>query len=137
MTLFAHGLLTTPCHFFRKGLFSVFADVSDTGSTIASEDKSENLAYKVIVYAAFLYVGLAFCTGMKALFLTAFADITPRCFLVFMTARAFPYAVFPTSPTVKSAGRNHLCVSCYFLHNVNVKCLRTKVIGQKPFAISP
>ena len=118
MTLFAHGLLTSPCHFFRKGLFSVFADVSDTGGTIASEDKSEDLAYKVIVYAAFLYVGLAFCTGMKALFLTAFANFAPRCFLVFMTARAFPHAVFPASPTVKSAGRNHLCISYDFFHNV-------------------
>ena len=77
MTSFAHSLFTTPCHLFRKGLFSVFADVSDTGSTIASEDKSENLAYQVIVYVAFLYIGLAFCTGMKALFLTAFANLTP------------------------------------------------------------
>ena len=118
MTLLAHGLLTTLCHLFRKGLFSIFADISDTGCTVATEDKSEEFAYQVIVKPTFLYVGLAFCTGMEALLYTAFADFTPRCFLVFMTAWAFSYAVFLASSAVKSAGCNHLCISYDFLHNV-------------------
>ena len=121
MTLLAHGLFTSLCHLSCKGLFSIFADISDTGCTVATEDKSEEFAYQVIVKPTFLYVCLAFCTGMEALLYTAFADLTPRCFLVFMTAWAFPYAVFLASSTVKSAGCNHLCVSCDFFHNVYSK----------------
>lgn len=76
-TLLAHGLFSPPCHFFSEGLFSVFADVSDAGSTVATEDKGEKLAYQVIVDVAFLYVLLALCTGMEAFFLTAFANLAP------------------------------------------------------------
>ena len=119
--LLAHGLFTTPCHLFCKGLFSVFADVSDTGRAVATEYESEEFAYQVIVKPTFLYVHIAFCTGMEALLYTAFADLTPRCFLVFMTAWAFPYAVFLASSAVKSAGCNHLCISYNFFHNVYSK----------------
>ena len=77
MTLLAHGLFTSLCHLFRKGLFSIFTDVSDTGCTVATEDKSEEFAYQVIVKPTFLYVHIAFCTGMYAILYTAFADLTP------------------------------------------------------------
>ena len=75
--LLAHGLLTTPCHLFCKGLFSVFADVSDTGRAVATEYESEEFAYQIIVKPTFLYVHITFCTGMYALLYTAFADLTP------------------------------------------------------------
>ena len=77
MTLLAHGLFFSLCHLFRKGLFSIFADVSDTGTAGATEDKSEEFAYQIILKPTFLYVGLAFCTGMYALLYTTFADLTP------------------------------------------------------------
>ena len=77
MTLLAHGLFSSLCHLFCKGLFSIFTDVSDTGCTVATEDKSEEFAYQVIVKPTFLYVHIAFCTGMYALLYTTFADLTP------------------------------------------------------------
>ena len=76
-TLFAHGLLTPLCHLFCECLFSVLADVSDAGRTVATEDKSEELAYQIVVKPTFLYVGLAFCTGMEALLLATSANLAP------------------------------------------------------------
>ena len=77
MTLLAHGLFSSLCHLSCKGLFSIFTDISDTSCTIATEDKSEEFAYQVIVKPTFLYVHIAFCTGMYALLYTTFADLTP------------------------------------------------------------
>ena len=77
MTLLAHGLFTSLCHLSCKGLFSIFADISDTSSTVATEDKSEEFAYQVIVKPTFLYVHITFCTGMYAFLYTAFANFTP------------------------------------------------------------
>ena len=77
MTLLAHGLFSSLCHLFRKGVFSIFEDVSDTSCTVATEDKSEEFAYHVIVKPTFLYVHITFCTGMYAFLYTAFANFAP------------------------------------------------------------
>ena len=75
--LFTHGLFTPFCHFLCKGLFTVLADVTDAGRTVATEDECEDLANKIVVEATFINVYLAFGTSMETLFHTTLADLAP------------------------------------------------------------
>lgn len=64
-------------HLLRKSFFSILADVSDAGRSVAPEEESEELAYQIIVKSTLLDVHLALGTGMEALFHTTLADFAP------------------------------------------------------------
>ena len=74
---FLHGLFTSLCHLFSKGLFAVLANVTDTGRTVATEYESEELSYQIIVEPTILDVRLTLGTGMEALFHTTLANLAP------------------------------------------------------------
>ena len=65
------------CHLLRKGILSVFADITDAGGSVAIKQKGENLADKVVVNLAVLHILVAFGTSMKTFLLTAFANLAP------------------------------------------------------------
>lgn len=75
--LFLHGLFSSLCHLFSKGLFTVLANVTDTGWSVASEDECEELSYEVVMKPTILDVHLALCAGMEALFHTTFSYFAP------------------------------------------------------------
>jgi hypothetical protein len=77
------------CHFLRKGVLSVFTDITDAGGSVAIKQESKDLANKVIMDLAVLHILVAFGTSMQALLLTTPADFTPRCFFVLLASRAF------------------------------------------------
>ena len=72
-----HGLFASFCHFLRKGLFAVLADVSDAGGTVATEDKSKYLADEIVVETTFLHIHLTFSTGTDVFSLATLADLAP------------------------------------------------------------
>ena len=74
---FLHGLFSSLCHLFSKGLFTVLADVTDAGWSVASEDECEELSYEVVMKPTILDVHLALCAGMEALFHTTFSYFAP------------------------------------------------------------
>ena len=70
-------MFTPFCHFLCKCLFTVLADVMDTGRSVAMEDECKDLANKIVVKATLLNVNLAFGTSMETLFHTTLADLAP------------------------------------------------------------
>ena len=115
--LFLHGLFAASCHFFGEGLLTIFADKVDAGGTVAAENEFADFANQVVVGAAFPDVHRAFGAGVNPFFFAALADLAPRGLFVFMTARAFAYAVFAACSAVEPAGGNHLSISGDFFHN--------------------
>ena len=77
------------CHLLRKGILSVFADITDASGSVAIEQESKYLTDKVVVNLAVLHILVAFGTSMETFLLTAPADFTPRCFLVLLAPWAF------------------------------------------------
>jgi hypothetical protein len=75
--LFAHGLFTPFCHFLCKCLFTVLADVTDAGRTVATEDECEEFSYEIIMKPTILNVHLTLGTSMEAFFYATLADFTP------------------------------------------------------------
>ena len=67
----------------------MFADIVDAGGSIAIEQECKNLADKVIVDLAFLYILVAFGASVKAFFLATLSDLAPGCFLILLASRAF------------------------------------------------
>ena len=65
------------CHLLRKGILSVFADITDAGSSVAIEQESKYLTYKVVVNLAVLHILVAFSTSMETFLLTALANLAP------------------------------------------------------------
>ncbi len=74
---FLHGQFSSLCHFLSKGLFAVFANVTDTGRTVATENESEELSYHVIMKLTILDFHLALGTSMEAFSHTTLADLAP------------------------------------------------------------
>ena len=67
----------------------MLADIVDAGGSVAIEQESKNLTYKVIVDLAFLYILVTLGASVKALLLATFADLAPGCFLILLASRAF------------------------------------------------
>ena len=67
----------------------MLADIVDTGGSVAFEQECKNLADKVIVDLAFLYILVALGASVKAFFLATLADLAPGCFLILLASRAF------------------------------------------------
>ncbi len=67
----------------------MFADIVDAGSSVAFEQESKNLADKVVVDLAFLYILVTLGASVKAFFLATFADLAPGCFLILLASRTF------------------------------------------------
>ena len=67
----------------------MFADIVDAGGSVAIEQESKDLADKVIVDLAFLYILVALGACVKAVFLATLADLAPGCFLILLASRAF------------------------------------------------
>jgi hypothetical protein len=74
---FLDGLFTSLCHLFSKCLFSVRANVTDTGRSVTPENESEELSYQIIMEPTILDVLLALGTGMEVLFHATFANLAP------------------------------------------------------------
>ena len=54
--LYADGLFTPFCHFLCKGLFTVLADVTDTGRSVTPENECEELSYEIVMKPTILNV---------------------------------------------------------------------------------
>ena len=55
----------------------MLADIADASRPVAIEQESKNLTYKVIVGLTFFYILVALGTSVKALLLTALANLAP------------------------------------------------------------
>ncbi len=67
----------------------MFADITDAGGSVAIEQESKNLADKVIVDLAFLYILVALGAGVNAFFQATLSDLAPGCFLILLASRTF------------------------------------------------
>ena len=67
----------------------MLANIVDAGSSVAIEQESKNLADKVIVDLAFLYILVALGASVKAFFLATLSDFAPGCFLILLASKAF------------------------------------------------
>ena len=67
----------------------MLTDITDAGGSVAIEQESKDLANKVIVDLAFLYILVALGAGVKAFFLATLSDLAPGCFLILLASRAF------------------------------------------------
>ncbi len=72
-----HRHLFILCHLLGKGFFSMLADITDAGGSVAIEQESKDLANKVIVDFAFLYILVALGASVKAFFLATLSDLAP------------------------------------------------------------
>ena len=112
-----HGLLVSFRHFFCVGLFAMFADIADTGGTVAVEYKGEELGGKIVVETAFLNIHVALSAGMEAFLQAATPDFAPLGLLVLVATGTLIHSVLPACATIKSARSYRLHVSFHFIYH--------------------
>lgn len=64
-------------HFLCEGFLAILFDIADAGGTVAVEQESKDLANKIVMNLAFLYILVACSTGMDAFDPAAFAYLAP------------------------------------------------------------
>ena len=71
----------------------MFLDVTDAGSTVGIEQKSEDFSYRIVMRLAGFYVCAAFGTTAVTFLQTALSDFTPTCLVVLQASRTFPVKI--------------------------------------------
>ena len=64
-------------HFLCEGFLAILFDIADAGGTVAVEQESKDLANKIVMNLAFLYILVACSTGVDAFDTAAFAYLAP------------------------------------------------------------
>ena len=88
-----HSLLG---HLFSIFLLTQFVDTTEAGLTVRLEDDVEKLAEEVVKLLAFMWIHLAYGTGVVSVIHAADAYFAPFCLFIFTTTGAFPDDKFTT-----------------------------------------